>query len=151
MTRFNYVSPEAEPAVSKKLVRKIAKHANVREDIVSRILLAFRDVAVEEIINTGNFYFRNFFRISSYKRKGNKTLDSEGNTIIQIPDHRILKPRLSRRIRELFQMVDRPKEEDKGIKVTKDNWIEIHAERFTKQQPAPKNRITINDILGEED
>lgn len=151
-----------EGAIDKRFIRKIAKHANIREDIVLRILVAFRDVAAEEIVNTGKFYFQNFFRVSASTRKGNKMVDKKtGEVKGVIPDHQFLTVRLSKKLRKLFQMLDRPKESDMGVKVTKENWLQVYDQRFepvrgksrekVSETIPEEQKLTIDDILGNDE
>lgn len=103
----------------RELISKISKHTDIRADVVEEVLQGFLDVAVEEIVNKGEFGVRDLFSVSSHEWSeysiGDKKIDS----------HDRLKIRVSTKIRNLWKLRN-SSEEYRDKYITKDNWRKVY-------------------------
>lgn len=122
-----------------KLVKQIARDLYLREDVVADVLDRFVDVAIEEIVNTGEFKLTRFLSVSSVDYKGYES----GKGYVE--PHQRLKIRLSHGISRLFQL--RQKRFGGSTEaITRDNWREVLAEE-SPVAPAtkPQEKLTSSE------
>lgn len=132
------------------LISRISKHTDIRSDVVEEVLEGFLDVAVEEIIEKGEFGFKDLFSISSHAW-GEYSIGDK-----KIESHSRLKIRISTKIRNLWKLKNSSEEYSKNY-ITKDNWKNVYKYFFTdgneykKDQNESKTNSTIerNNVISE--
>ena len=100
-----------------KLVRSIAKDLSLRNDVVEDVLNRLTDIAIEDIVNNGEFSIKNFFSINSSKWKSYKLNGKE------IKSHFRLKVRISRKLKELYHNFGK-NSENYGL-LNRNNWKDL--------------------------
>lgn len=126
----------------RELIAKISQHTNIRKDAVEQVVDGLIDVAVEEIVNDGEFNIIELFSITS--KDWNKSYSI--NNSKEVPSRPRLIIKLSRRVRDLWKMrIDMFKGE-KGV-ITKDNWRDAnkHVIESKKAARKPLSDSTKND------
>lgn len=101
----------------RELISKISQHTNIRKDAVEEVVNGLVDVAVEEIINDGEFNIIELFSITSKDWKKSYSINGE----TEVPNRPRLIIKLSRRVRDLWKMRIDVLKGEKGV-ITKDNW-----------------------------
>lgn len=111
-----------------QLVKRIAKDLYLREDVVADVLDRFVDIAVEEIVNRGEFKLTRLFSVSSVAYKGYES--GKG----YVAPHERLKVRLSHGVSRLFQLRQKAYGGSTEV-IDRDNWREILAEEAPVRAP----------------
>lgn len=99
-------------------IKRVSHHTNIRADVVEMILDGIVDVAIEDIVNTGEFGLRQLFDVSAAEWGGYNIGDQKVNS------HLRLKITLSSTVRDLWKA----RFSDFGGavgRITKDNWREV--------------------------
>ena len=114
-------------------IKRVSHHTNIRADVVEIILEGIIDVAIEEIVNSGEFNLRQLLEVSSAEWGGYSIGDQE------VKSHRRLKITLSSSVRELWKA--RFSDFGGSIgKITKDNWRDILRNRRNNGSSSSKKR-----------
>ena len=96
------------------MVKAISRDILLREEVVEAVLDRFLDLAVEEIVNEGEFKVHNLLSVHSSDYKGYKSGKGE------VPPHRRLNLRLSSGVRRLFAH----RNANPSASINRDNWRE---------------------------
>lgn len=124
-----------------KIVRQIAQDLYLREDVVDEVLERWTDIAVEEIVNTGEFRFYRLFHVTSMKYKA-----YEGG-MGHVPAHWRLKIKLSEGVRRLFKMRFSKFSGEDGH-ITRDNWRD-YLDAGIEEDKTSKKTALHNPLLDE--
>lgn len=79
-----------------ELLREIAARTFIKESVVAEVLETFRNVAIEEIVNKGEFNFSGLFSVTTYEAKATQT------PLGFSPARRRLSARLSDRVKKIW-------------------------------------------------
>mgnify|MGYP001096088117 CR=1 FL=1 len=102
-----------------KMVKQIAKDLFLREELVQEVLDKFVDIAIEEIVNEGDFQIHRLFSIVSREYKGYE--NSKG----RIPATRRLSIRLSSGVHKLYRFSLKPDNDYEKYDINRNNWREF--------------------------
>lgn len=109
---------------SKELVRAVSDKADVRSDVVEDVISALKDVAMEEIVNTGRFRLHGLFSIKSAYYKG------FNSPMGKIEGGSRLIGSVSNMARSMFKLhAEKP-----HLSITRDNWRERWDEYVKKTE-----------------
>lgn len=116
----------------RELISKVSQHTNIRNDAVEQVINGLVDVAVEEIINDGEFNIIELFSVTS--KEWNKSYSI--NNAEEVPSRPRLIIKISKRLRELWKFRIDILKGEKGV-ITKDNWRDAH-KHLLKQEKSLK-------------
>lgn len=115
-----------------EIVKEVAEHTNLRQDIVAEVLSGFVDVATEKIVNEKSFNILGLITVQSKQWKSVKIGDFEKEP------HERLTVKISWRIRELKKLAQKD-----GNKINRFNWQDWHRKIINKKtKGAEKNPIS---------
>lgn len=109
------------------LVKAVSEHTNIRADIVEIILDGFVDVAVEDLMNKGEFSLQSLFNVKSHDW-GEYTF---GDGQVSPPKKR-LKIRLAHKLHELWKIKEKFFK-DSPYAINRHNWKDIYRDYSTKR------------------
>lgn len=122
-----------ESLTKRQIISEVSKHTNIRKDAVELILDGFTDIAVEEIVNKGEFRYNDLFTITS--KDWNKSYTINGGNEVGQQSRLIIK--LSAKIRELWKL--RFNHFDGSSKViNRNNWRVVFKNFSGKRKPSSK-------------
>lgn len=114
----------------RELISKVSQHTKLNNAAVELVIEGLIDVAVEEIVNKGEFSIIELFSVTS--KDWNKSYSINGNE--KVPSRPRLIVKLSRRLRHLWKI--RLDDLDGATDViTKDNWREVNKATVKKKTP----------------
>lgn len=99
----------------KDIVNEISKDTLIKPDVVLDVINSLIDIAIEEIVNYGEFQLRNLFTITSYKRSAYDT------QIGHVPAGETLSLKVSKKVRFLRKIKLTLLNNESGI-IGRDNW-----------------------------
>ena len=113
------------------IVRQISKDLYLREDIVEEVLDRFVDIAVDEIVNTGEFRIHRLLSVSTADYKAYQA--GKGT----VPAHKRLKIRLSDGVNRLFKHRMNKLDGAVGV-INRDTWRDFLSEEVSKRDSTPE-------------
>lgn len=131
------------------IVRQIAKDLYLREDVVEEVLDRFVDIAIEEIVNKGEFRVHRLLSVSVSDYKAYRA--GKGD----VPAHQRLRVRLSDGIHSLFKLRMGKFNGDTST-ITRDNWRDFLGSNLQKKRTLNKalspnsNEDLYNPLLDED-
>lgn len=111
------------------LVSEISVHKNIRADVVEDVLDGLVDVAIEEIVNTGEFYLRGLLTVKSSHYRG--FMGGKG----EVPAQQRINASLGRAVKTLWKIRHNVFGGATG-KITRENWRQVAAEYADQPNPA---------------
>lgn len=117
----------------RELISKISQHTNIRKDAVEQVIDGLIDVAVEEIVNDGEFNLIELFSVTSKEWKKSYSINNSKD----VPSRPRLIIKISRRVRDLWKLRIDMFNGEKGV-ITKDNWREANKHVLESKKAARK-------------
>lgn len=118
---------------NREFMAEVSKRTNLRRDIVEDVFQSAVDIAIEQIVNTGEFTMKDLFTVTSKNYKGYSLAGTE------VPPQKRLAIRLSARIKSFWKLKNSRYPDSE---FSRNEWEE--ASRFHKKSeastPIPKKR-----------
>lgn len=119
----------------REFITEVSKRTNLRRDVVEDVFKGITDLAIEEIVNTGEFALKDVFSVTSRDWKGYSLAG------IEVKPQKRLSIRLSERIKSFWKLKN---EHYPDSKFTRDEWdaaLRHHKSGLTNKTKANRAEI----------
>lgn len=129
------------------LVQRVARHVNIRVDVVEDVLNGLIDVSMEEVVNKGEFGISDLFMVEARDWAGYKVGDSV------VPSRPRLVVTLAKKVKALWKFRWDVLDGETGI-INKDNWRDVpiyeKSKNISKNSTRKPSAASIRNIQNED-